>query len=221
MIADSSVDGAHLPLTEDELCCASELELSTCRSKWWRGLLAMGGGGLVLLACAPPAIFPSEVLEKVDRTVQFEEVVNHPAEHKGRVVELGGQILRSKVEGEEVQLLVRELPIKTNPYGPVDRNGPPRGMFIIRYTGEVSAQDIMLGNMVIVIGPMMGAIVTDLSDVPVSRPTVSAECVHYWRSQGEPIEDYPWPKNAQGYVLLVQQTYCIDRPTTILYLTNP
>ena len=181
----------------------------------------MGGGALLILACAPAVIFPPEVLEKVDRTVSFKQVVDHPAEYQGRVVEFGGQILGSLVEGEEVQLLVRELPIQTKPvYGPVDRSGP-RGMFVIRYTGEVSAQDIMLGNMVIVIGPMMGAIVTDLSGVPVSRPTVSAECVHYWRSQWEPIEDYPWTKNAVGYVLLVQQTYCIGRPITILYTTNP
>jgi len=31
------------------------------------------------------------------------------------VVEFGGQILSSMVEGEEVQLLVRELPIQTKP----------------------------------------------------------------------------------------------------------
>jgi len=181
----------------------------------------MGGGGLLVLACAPATIFPLKVVEKVDRAVAFEQVVDHPAEYEGRVVELGGQIVKSLVEGEEVQLLVRELPIQTKPvYGPVDRGGA-RGMFVIRYTGEVSAQDIMLGNMVVVIGPMMGALVSNLTGSPVSRPTVNAECVHYWRSQWEPIEDYPWPKNAVGYVLLVQQTYCIGRPTTILYTTTP
>src|SRR5262245_44595930 len=128
-------------LSQDRLHCGSRLKSAKGRSGWLRGLLVMGGGGLLLFACTPP-IFPPEVLGKVDRTVQFKEVVDHPTDYKGRVVELGGQILRSKVEGEEVQLLVRELPIQTNPYGPVDQSGP-RGMFIIRYTGEVSAQDIM------------------------------------------------------------------------------
>jgi len=183
----------------------------------------IGGAGLLLFACAPTAIFPPEFSEKVDRTVTFEQVVDHPADYEGRVVEFGGQILSSVVEGEEVHLLVRELPIQTKPvYGPVDRNGlRARGMFVIRYTGRVSTQDIMRGNMVVVIGPMMGTVVTNLTGSPVSRPTVRAECIHYWRTQGEPIEDYPWPKNAVGYVMLVQQTYCIGRPTTILYTTNP
>lgn len=179
----------------------------------------MGGGYLLILACAPTAIFPPEVLEKVDRTVRFEEVVNHPAEYKGRVVEFGGQILGSIVEGEEVQLLVRELPIRIKPvFGPADPGGN-RGMFVIRYSGTIGAQDLQPGNMVIVVGPMMGSIVSNLTGVPVSRPTVSAACIHFWRTQGEPIEDYPYPKNATRWVPLIQQTYCINKPNTILTTT--
>src|SRR5262249_46647093 len=124
MAASAHFHCDHLPLTQDELSCGSRLESAKRRRRWWRSLLVIGGGGLLLLACAPAAIFPPDVLEKVDRTVRFEEVVAHPAEYEGHVVEFGGQILSSMVEGEEVQLLVRELPIQTKPvYGPVDRGG--------------------------------------------------------------------------------------------------
>jgi starvation-inducible outer membrane lipoprotein len=195
------------------------VELSKRPRGWWRDLLVIGAGGLFVFTCAPAAIFPPEVLEKVDRTVTFEQVVNHPDEYQGRVVELGGQILGSMVKGEEVQVLVRVLPIQTKPvYGPVDRDGE-RGMFIIRYTGKVGEQDLQRGNMVIVIGPVLGGVVTSLTGVPVSRPTVSAECFHIWRTQGEPIEDYPYPKNSSRFVPLVQQTYCINRTNTILTTT--
>ena len=50
----------------------------------------MGGGTLLLLACAPAPIFPPEVLEQVDRTVSFQHVVDHPAAYQGRVGEFGG-----------------------------------------------------------------------------------------------------------------------------------
>jgi len=183
--------------------------------------LVLGGGGLFLLACAPAVIFPPEVLEKVHRTVNFEQVMDHPAQYEGLVVELGGEILRSMVEGGEVELLVRALPIQTKPvYGPVDPGGE-RGMFIIRYAGQVGDQDLQHGNMIIVIGPMLGAVVTNMTGVPVSRLMVSAECFHVWRTQGEPIEDYPWPKNVEGFARLVEQTYCINRPNTILNTTSP
>jgi starvation-inducible outer membrane lipoprotein len=195
------------------------VELSKRPRGWWRDLLVTGAAGLLVFTCTPAAIFPPEVLEKVDRTVTFEQVVNHPDEYQGRVVELGGQILGSSVKGEEVQVLVRVLPIQTKPvYGPVDRDGE-RGMFIIRYTGKVGEQDLQRGNMVIVIGPVLGGVVTSLTGVPVSRPTVSAECFHIWRTQGEPIEDYPYPKNSSRFVPLVQQTYCINRPNSILTTT--
>ncbi len=195
------------------------MELSKRPRGWWSDLLVIGAGGLLVFTCAPAAIFPPEVLEKVDRTVTFEQVMNHPDEYQGRVVELGGQILGSMVKGEEVQVLVRVLPIQTKPvYGPVDRDGE-RGMFIIRYTGKVGEQDLQRGNMVIVIGPVLGGVVTSLTGVPVSRPTVRPECFHIWRTQGEPIEDYPYPKNSSRFVPLVQQTYCVNRPNTILTTT--
>ena len=123
------------------------MELSKRRRGWWRNLLVIAAGGLLVFTCAPAAIFPPKVLEKVDRTVTFEQVVNHPDEYQGRVVELGGQILGSMVKGEEVHVLVRVLPIQTKPvYGPVDRDRE-RGMFIIRYTGKVGEQDLQRGNM--------------------------------------------------------------------------
>ena len=75
--------------------------------------------------------------------------------------------------------------------------------------------------MVVVIGPMMGNVVTTVTGVPISRPTVSTDCFHIWRTQGEPIEEYPYPKNATRYVPLVQQTYCSNQPNTILTTTGP
>lgn len=191
------------------------MEVPKRRKGGLRDLLVMGWG-LLILACAAAPIFPPEVLEKVDHTVTFEQVVKHPDEYKGHVVKFGGQILNSMVEGEEVQLLVRVLPIQVKPvYGPVDRGGK-RDMFVIRYPGRVGDQDLQHGNMVIVIGPMMGAVVTSLTGVPVSRPTITAECFHIWRTQGNQIDDFPY---GQNYTLLVHQTYCINRSNIILTTT--
>lgn len=54
-------------------------------------------------------------------------------------------------------MLVRALPIRTTPvYGPVD-TGRLSGMFVIRLSGEIGAQDVQAGNMVVVIGAVNGA----------------------------------------------------------------
>jgi starvation-inducible outer membrane lipoprotein len=88
-------------------------------------------------------------------------------------------------------------------------------MFVIRYTGEIAPQDLQNGNMVVVIGAVMGAVASSLTGAPVRRLTVTAECFHVWRTQGNPIEDFPWTTSGR-YVLLIQQTYCVDRPNILL-----
>ena len=46
-------------------------------------------------------------------------------------------------------------------YGPFD-NGRLNGMFVIRYTGKIAAQDVQDGNMIIVIGTVTKADITSL-----------------------------------------------------------
>jgi starvation-inducible outer membrane lipoprotein len=181
-------------------------------------LFEVAAVSVFFVTCAPTPIFPSEIMEKADRSITFKEVLSHPAAHEGHVVEFGGEILRSMVEGENVELLIRELPVRTAPvYGPFDPGGP-RGMFVIRYTGKVGVQDIQSSNLIVVIGTMVGTTITNLTGTPVRRPTVNAECFHVWRTQGNPIDDFPWTMNAR-YWRLIEQTYCVNRPNTILNVT--
>jgi|GEM_PF-277831 len=169
----------------------------------------------LFLACAPAPIFPSDVSDKPDRTVTFENLIANPDHYQDRIIELGGQIVGSIAQQEEVQMLVRELPIRATPvYGPFD-TGRLNGMFVIRYTRDIAAQDLQNGNMVVVIGAVMGRVATSLTGTPVRRLTVNAECFHIWRTQGNPIEDFPWTMNARWWPL-IQQTYCVNRPNIIL-----
>jgi starvation-inducible outer membrane lipoprotein len=170
---------------------------------------------LLVSACETP-IFPDEVRRKADRTLSFNEVVKSPNSYKDRTVEFGGQILRSLSEGDAVTLLVRALPIRTEPvYGPYDSGRSP-GMFVIRFIGKAGVQDIQAGNMIVAIGPVMGALSTaNLTDVPVRRLTVNAECFHVWRTQGDQIDEFPWLAHTR-YWPLIEQTYCTDRPNLIL-----
>ena len=171
--------------------------------------------GSLLPACAPAPIFPPDVRDKPDRTVTFESLVANPDHYQNRTVELGGQIVGSTTDQDEVQMLVRELPIRTTPvYGPVD-TGRLNGMFVIRFTGKIGAQDLQDGNVVVVIGAVMGAVATSLTGTPVRRLTVTAECFHIWRTQGNPIDDFPWTMNARWWPL-IQQTYCVNRPNILL-----
>ena len=170
---------------------------------------------LLVSACTTP-IFPDAVREKVDHTLSFIALAKNPDSYKDRTAELGGQILRSLSDGDEVAILVRALPIRTEPvYGPYDAGRSP-GMFVIRFAGKIGAQDIQTGNMILAIGPVMGAVSTSsLTDVPVRRLTMYAECFHVWRTQGDQIDEFPWLAHT-WYWPLIEQTYCTDTPNLIL-----
>ena len=171
--------------------------------------------GVVVSGCATP-IFPEEVRQKVDTSLSFNDLTKNPDFYKDRTVELGGQILRSLSEEGEVSMLVRALPIRTEPvYGPFDSGRSP-GLFVIRFVGKIGAQDVQDGNMIVVIGPIMGAVSTGtLTDVPIRRLTVQAECFHVWRTQGDQIDEFPWLAHTR-YWPLIEQTYCADRENLIL-----
>ena len=172
--------------------------------------------GLLLSACAKPPIFSDAVLREVDRTVIVRDLVTNPDSYKGRMVEIGGQILQALSEGDEVMMLVRALPIRKEPvYGPYEK-GRSLGMFVVRFAGRVGTQDSQAGNMIVVIGPVMGALPTaSLSDVPVRRLTVNAECFHIWRTQGDQIDQFPWQADSR-YWPLIEQTYCAGTSNVIL-----
>jgi starvation-inducible outer membrane lipoprotein len=141
-----------------------------------------------------------------------------PDSYKGSTIEFGGQIVGSKIDGDRIHMLVRELPIRSKPvYGPSNTERS-RGMFVVAYRGEMTGQDLQEGNMLVVVGTLLGAVKESITDLEVRRPTVQAECVHIWRTQGHQIDDFPWLPTAR-YWPLVEQTFCVDRPATLLELS--
>jgi len=168
------------------------------------------------VGCTPQAVFPPEVQENLDRTISVDALKRDPNAYRGVKIELGGQIGGSTVSQNEVRILARHLPIRTHPvYGPVDI-GRLQGMFVIRYPGMLTNQDLQHGNMIVVVGTVLGAVSDPISGASVIRPTVQAQCLHIWRTGGAAIEDFPWPPFLQGYSPLVEAIYCVDSDNTFL-----
>ena len=69
--------------------------------------------------------------------------------------------------------------------------------------------------MIIVIGTVTKADTMSLIGAPVRRPTLNAQCVHIWRTQGDQIEDFPYLAHTR-YWPLIQQTYCVNQQTVLL-----
>ena len=114
--------------------------------------------------------------------------------------------MQSETKGDRVTIVVAQLPIVEHPaYGPID-NGKSRGEFAIAYQGKINSAFLQPGNRVMVVGRTHAPMVVSVDDLPKNLPTVMAACVHFWKTGGRDIADFP--SYGAGYETLEEETMC-------------
>ncbi|MGA6828958.1 Slp family lipoprotein [Nitrospira sp. NS4] len=166
--------------------------------------------GLALSACTAKAVFPPEVVKDVDPNFDFAHWRMLPNQAEAKKIQLGGRIVNAETKGDTVTIVVAQLPIVEHPaYGPKD-TGKRSGEFAISYQGTINSAFLQPGNRLIVIGTTHAPMVVNVDDLPRSLPTVSAACVHFWKTGGRDIADFP--SYGGGYETLEEETMCATKP---------
>ncbi len=137
---------------------------------------------LMLTACAPS--FSREFLDKVDRTVTFNELQSNPDRYRGTWVMLGGVIIetRNTQEGTSVEVLET----------PVDRRGRPhdidasRGRFIIQSPQFLDSAVYYQGKQISVIGEVAGQEVRPLGAMHYRYPIINEKEIKLWEPGAGP-----------------------------------
>ncbi|MEC4889570.1 MAG: Slp family lipoprotein [Nitrospira sp.] len=166
--------------------------------------------GLTLSACAPTAIFPPDIVKGVDPNFDFARWRMVPNQAEAKKIQLGGRIVNAETKGEKVTVVVAQLPIVEHPaYGPKD-TGKRSGEFAVTYQGKVDSTFLQPGNRIMVIGTTHAPMVISVDDLPRSLPTVAATCLHFWKTGGRDIADFP--SYGAGYETLEEETVCATTP---------
>ncbi len=163
-----------------------------------------------LASCAPAPLFPPEALEGFDPQAQF-GIFNPEADTylTGKVVQVGGQMLRITKTDEGLLIMAQELPLT---HGAVPRpadEAKSTGSFVILYQGPVDAAGLQRGNKFTLIGEMKGTQTITLGDIRKPVPYLRARCLHVWKTGTYAIADFP--NIADGYYPLQEETYCVPR----------
>ncbi|MGE3485667.1 MAG: Slp family lipoprotein, partial [Nitrospira sp.] len=66
--------------------------------------------GLLIAGCASQRVVPDELEPLVDRIVTFAEVIAAPESYQGRVLVLGGEVLKAKRLKDGTQIELLQLP---------------------------------------------------------------------------------------------------------------
>jgi len=132
-----------------------------------------------------------DVLKEVDKEITFSELSKDPNAHKGKVVLLGGVIVKTvnKKEGTLLEVYQTKL----------DREGRPiqtdisEGRFLALYKGLLEGEIYQKGRKVTIAGVVQGEKVLPLGEIEYHYPYILIEEIHLWeKEQPRTYEPYPW-----------------------------
>ena len=146
---------------------------------------------LVLMpGCASQRVVPDELESLVDRAVTFSEVVDAPESYQGRMLVLGGEVLKAKrlMEGTQIELL--QLPLDKEERPRLDRQRS-QGRFLALQQEFLDPATIAEGTRMTIVGEVSGAKTDHLDDVEYRYPVVIVKHLHIWQ---EKSPDYVRPR---------------------------
>jgi outer membrane lipoprotein len=131
------------------------------------------------------------VLKEVDREITFAALIKDPNAYQGRMVLLGGVIVKTvnKQEGTLLEVYQTKLDRKGRPTD-TDRS---EGRFLGHYPGFLDSEIYKQGRKVTIAGTVQGEQVQLLGEIEYRYPYLIIKGLHLWVEE-EPVqyEPYPW-----------------------------
>jgi len=135
---------------------------------------------LVMAGCAP--VISQQVLDEVDDSVRFVEILADPYAYRGRSVLLGGYVIETRNLSEKTLIMVLQSPLGY-------RNEPAaesssRGRFIVSVPGFIDPAIYRPGRKVTVAGTISGKDVRPLGEIEYTYPVITKREIHIWPEEG-------------------------------------
>lgn len=131
----------------------------------------------VLIACAP--VISPEILKAVDQTIAFEQILKNPDIYKGKVILLGGTIIKTINLSNETLIEVVQQPLSR-------RNMPKdpeasKGRFIIVFKEFKDPAIYSPGRLITVAGEVTGSQTRPLGETNYNYPLLTPKEYYLWR----------------------------------------
>ena len=142
-----------------------------------------------LTGCAH--VIPKEILSDVDRDLSFGELRKTPKAQKGKVVLLGGVIVKTvnKKDGTLFEIYQTEMDHEGRPV----RLDVSQGRFLAYHKGFLDSEIYRKGRMVTIVGIVEGERVKRLGEVNYIYPYLVIKVIHLWKKeQPYMYQPYPW-----------------------------
>lgn len=143
--------------------------------------------------CASTQVIPESLEPQVEKTVTFDQIVASPDSYRGKVVLLGGEVLKAKVVQDGTQLEVLQLPLDDDQEPGLDRL-QSKGRFLALHKEFLDPATIADGARVTIVGEVTGASVEKMDEADYRYPTLDVKHLHLWnvRRLDERRASGPW-----------------------------
>ena len=132
-----------------------------------------------LSSCAP--VISSEVLQRADRQLTFQELTKDPEQYRGKIVVIGGRILSSSVEDGTtwIQVLQQPLGWKHKPAA----SDVSYGRFLVHFKEYRDPEIFRTDRLITVAGEIEGKKVRLIDTLTYSYPVVIPREFHIWKPE--------------------------------------
>jgi len=143
--------------------------------KFTSGLLL----SLFLSGCAH--VISEDILKGVDKEISFEELLEDPDKYQGKIVLLGGVIVKTenKQHGTILEIYQTEL----DSYGRPINTDVSQGRFLALYEEFLDSEIYRKGRRVTVAGVVRGVEVMKLGEIDYHYPYLLLQEIHLWKDE--------------------------------------
>jgi outer membrane lipoprotein len=152
-----------------------------CSGKTSRRFLIITGWLALLplvIGCMNHYSIPAPLKREINRSVTFTDLKRDPEAHKGKVVALGGLVLRAKNLKEGTRIEILQLPLDSfdQPDFPLEDS---QGRFMV-LDPDHHDPVVLKDRRITVIGEVIGKVVEAIDEFDYTYPYVSARLIHIW-----------------------------------------
>lgn len=144
---------------------------------WW-----LVAPAIITAACSSQRVIPDALEPLVDRAITFRDVVDAPDSYQGRIVVVGGEVLKARRLKDGTQLELLQLPLDKNDKPIFDRQ-KSQGRFLAIQQEFLDPATIADGTKMTIVGEVSKARIEHLDDVEYRYPVLIVKHLHAWPEQ--------------------------------------
>ena len=134
---------------------------------------------LVAMGCfSSPVGIPEALEPQIDNNLKFKEVLASPESYKGRVILLGGEILKAKRLKKGTQIELLQVPLTTDQKPTTDLTRSQGRVLVLHQ--ELDPATLTSGTQVTFVGEVTGAIIEKMDEDDYRYPTLTVKHWHVW-----------------------------------------